>query len=58
MYGTVEINPEAFGSFLFNEFLENSLVTFRLNALGQMAQVEIEELAFFERSLEPEKAKD
>jgi CubicO group peptidase (beta-lactamase class C family) len=57
-YDTFRVNPEAFGSFRFNDFLENTLVTFRLNTQGRVSGMDIEEVAFFDRTPEPEKKKD
>jgi hypothetical protein len=57
-YDTFKVNPEASGSLRFIELLENSLVTFSLNALGKVAGMEIEEMAVFERSPEPQEKKN
>jgi len=57
-YDTFKVNPEASGSLRFGELLEDSLVTFALNAQGKVAGMEIEELAVFDRSPEPPEKKN
>ncbi len=56
-YDTFRVSPEPFGSFRFLELLEDSLVTFALNAQGKVASLEIEELDVFERAPEPQEKK-
>jgi CubicO group peptidase (beta-lactamase class C family) len=53
-YDTFKVKAEALGSLRFLELLEDSLVTFALNAQGKVAKMEIEELAVFDRSPEPQ----
>jgi CubicO group peptidase (beta-lactamase class C family) len=57
-YDTFKVNPAASGSLRFLELLEDSLVTFTLNAKGKVAGMEIEDLAVFERSPEPQEKKN
>jgi CubicO group peptidase (beta-lactamase class C family) len=57
-YDTFRVSPEPFGSFRFLELLEDSLVTFALNAQGKVASLEIEELDVFERAPEPQEKKN
>jgi CubicO group peptidase (beta-lactamase class C family) len=52
-YDTFKVNPKAFGSLLFIEILEDTLVTFALNAQGKVARMDIEDLDVFERAPEP-----
>jgi hypothetical protein len=55
-YDTFKVNARDFGSLHFVELLEDSLVTFTLNAQGKVATMEIEDLDVFERKPEsPEK---
>lgn len=56
-YDTFKVNPKPFGSLQFIEILEDSLVTFNLNAQGKVARMEIEDLDVFERAPEPQEKK-
>ena len=57
-YDTFRVNTEAFGAFQFEEALNNSFVRFSLNVQAKVSGMEIEELAVFDRSPEPQKEKD
>jgi CubicO group peptidase (beta-lactamase class C family) len=57
-YDTFKVNAEPFGSLHFIELLDDSLITFVLNAQGKAARMEVEDLEIFERLPEPEEKKD
>ena len=57
-YDTFKVKAEAFGPLHFIELLEDSLVTFTLNAQGKVAKMEIEDLEVFDRSPEPQEKKN
>jgi len=53
-YDTFKVNAEPLGSLRFMELLDDSMITFVLNAQGKAARMEIEDLDVFERAPEPE----
>ncbi len=57
-YDTFRVSTKPFGSFHFLELLEDTLVTFVLNAQGKVATMEIEDLDVFERAPEPQEKKN
>jgi CubicO group peptidase (beta-lactamase class C family) len=57
-YNTFKISAKPFGAFRFLELLEDTLVTFVLNAQGKIARMEIEDLDVFERAPEPPEKKN
>lgn len=53
-YDTFKVNAEPLDSLHFIELLDDSMITFVLNAQGKAARMEIEDLDAFERAPEPE----
>jgi len=57
-YDTFKVSARAFGSLRFEELLEDSLITFILNAEGKAGRMEVEGLDVFERAPEPPEKKN
>jgi hypothetical protein len=57
-YDTFKVGPLPPGSPGLGGLLEDTLVTFVLNAEGNVTRLEIEDLDVFERAPEPPKKKD
>lgn len=53
-FNTFRVNTAAFGSYEFHDILDESFVTFDLNARGKIAEMHIEDLAVFKPVTKPQ----